>query len=136
GLQPPGVAAVLRLVDAVVGAGPGRHEISHIGADTLDVAELHRLGAGDLVRDPGAPAIERPGERTAARAGPDHRRVHRADGEETLGGARLLRRYRRRARRASRRRRRRQEWRALLRSAAQACGDYDRRSDAMTVRHH
>ena len=91
-LERPGLSPVLRLVDARIRSDSGRKEISDLGADPLDVAELQGLGSRNHLRDPGVSAVRRecPGSVHAAR--PDHLGVDRADRLKPAHGSTVLRR--------------------------------------------
>ena len=67
-------------------------QISDAGAEGLHIAELQHFGAWNYTGSPRLSAVSGNGESTGATGCPDHLWIHRPDGDQTVGGAAVLRR--------------------------------------------
>ena len=128
-LNRPGRAAVLCFVDAKICWIPrrsNRHQISNAGAESLYIAELQCFCTGHYPCSPCLSAVRSNGERAGATGSPDHLWVHGPHGDQTVGGAAILR---------SERGLMKTRWREFLRAKDSAGKHRDNESNERLFRH-
>src|SRR5262249_19047823 len=90
-LHGPGGAAVGGFVDPTVGGiVPDGLEVCSAFGDSEEAAELECLGARDDASGPGLAAVGGLHKGAVTARGPDHALVHRADGDQAIGGVAVL----------------------------------------------